>query len=228
MTICYWQLCHCPDAQPCVEHSGHQCSQIGNTFITDEHQVSDANTQSLEQLLSRLQLLDDGLLRLYEEMQQEEAELKRRDEELKRNYENATTRAQRESVADDIRSLFGHCSEELDRFRRVWLEAERIEGQEQTQFGRSLGLLMMPFSDPTGYCSCYTEKRARLDALSQKIATEQAWIAHLLAELQGIGTVLFSAVLPELGIIGLAGLAIWALFGWTLPAFWPIVLSSLQ
>jgi hypothetical protein len=72
---------------------------------------------------------------------------------------------------------------------------------------------------------CYTEKRARLDALSQKIAAEQAWISHLLAELQGIGTVLFGAVLPELGIIGLAGLALWALFGWTLPAFWPIVLS---
>src|SRR5256885_256098 len=51
MPACYWQLCHCPDVDPCSEHDGVECSMAGGTTVTAESQINDAITSALEAAL---------------------------------------------------------------------------------------------------------------------------------------------------------------------------------
>jgi hypothetical protein len=195
MPVCYWTLCHCPDAQPCAEHEGIECGTFGGRSISDESQVQDAVTRDAENAILALADEDAKLDAVKARLDARKAELERDRDEFQRAVGEARSRAGRQRVIDLERAYESKYRNLNAELLATVAELDAIGQGPQAIVARLSNRVVIPYSSATGYCACYQRKRDRLAALGRQIAAEQtavgaaqtrynAYKAQLLPELK--------------------------------------------
>jgi hypothetical protein len=177
MPICFWNRCHCPDAQPCVEHVGTGCSLINGVAITAASQVNDANTRAGEVALGRLTGDTQRVDAIIRDLEARKADIERERRELEQAAQQADSRSKRRAVVDRERAIEARYRTLSDDLVALTDELHALGNSAQIAVAPLSAALRIPFSDPTGYCTCYDAKLAQLHGLAAQIAAEQATMA---------------------------------------------------
>jgi len=183
MKICFWNLCYCPDATPCAEHSGFGCSNLNGKNITKESDVSDALSGAITVALSTMLGEKAAAEQARKQMEDRRTELEKDQHDLETLINNATDRTGRRAVRDKYEQLYQKHKNTISDLGDALNRYESIVQYPIGQIGSTLPKLAIPFSDATGYCACYQEKQKRLAALAGALAAEQANCATMNAEL---------------------------------------------
>jgi hypothetical protein len=218
MSICYWQLCHCPDATPCDEHQGFDCSLVDGIPITSESQIKDPVTRSLEAALLVLTSDQTRIDAVRNQIETRLTELQREMNEIEGDANAATDRHERSVVSDHATRANERAKQIADELGIVMDELDAMVARWQTAIAAASSRLIIPYADVVGYCACYDRKKQRLAVIGTQIANEQAIYGALLAQFNGVrATVLANAMNIKNWTGGLVGLAI--LFAWLWFAF---------
>jgi hypothetical protein len=183
MPICFWKLCHCPDGTPCVEHDGAECSQLNGVNITKESDVSDALTGAIAVAIATLEGEKAAAEKARKQMEDKRTEIEKDLSDLQNLIDNATDRAGRRAVRDKYEELYKKYTNTITDLGDALDRYQRIVQYPIGQIGRTQPSLIIPYSDPAGYCACYQEKLKRLAAVAGALAAEQANFANLAASL---------------------------------------------
>lgn len=218
MSICYWQLCHCPDATPCDEHQGFDCSLVDGIPIASESQVKDPVTRSLEAALLVLTSDQTRIDAVRNEIETRRSELQREKTEIEGDANAATDRHERSAVSDHATRANERAKQIADELGVLMDELDGMLARWQTAVATGSGCLIIPYADVVGYCACYDRKKQRLAVIGTQIANEQAIHGASLVQFNAVrATVLADAVNIKTWTGGLVGLAI--LFAWLWLAF---------
>lgn len=185
MPICFWNLCHCPDAQPCVEHTGTGCSIVNGTAITSATQVEDALTRAAEVALGNL---SGDLQRAEEITRQLEARkvaLERERADFERQANAAGSMSERRAVVQRQRAIAERYARLDGELRAVVAEITALGNAAQVSVAPLSAALVIPYSDAAGYCACYSEKVRRLGAINAQITAELATLGAATAAFNG-------------------------------------------
>lgn len=177
MPICFWNLCHCPDAQPCVEHTGTGCSIVNGTAIGNVTQVVDANTRAGEVALGSLGVDTQRADAIVLQLETRKAEIERERSELETAGQQANTMAKRRAVIARQRAIARRYARLGDELTALAAELDRLGDTAQVAVAPLSAALQIPYADPSGYCACYRAKLAQLQALATQITAELATMA---------------------------------------------------
>lgn len=183
MAICFWKLCHCPDATPCSEHSGQACSLLGGVNITKESDISDALTGQITTAIATLEGEKAAAERARQTMEDRRKQIEKDRDDLQRLIDNAMDRNDRSAVRDKYEELEQKHSKTISDLNDALGRYDLIVAYPIGQIARTQPLLIIPFTDPAGYCACYLQKQKRLAALAGALVAEQANCAALWAQL---------------------------------------------
>jgi hypothetical protein len=231
MPICYWNLCHCPDATPCVEHNGANCGTFNNRLITDESQVSDAFTDELYHVI---QTIDEDIAKIDRAraaLEQEKQEIEREQRDLQQQVAQSKGFASGRQVLEKLQQEMDRVTQRRDDLQRRIDDLTTIINRPDS-IRSAKARLIIPFFDPSGYCACYQAKKARLAALATQIDDEQAHLDILLNVTwphaqQIVKLSLIALFVPAtVGIFILVKLAVFLLFSGPLAVF-DVVLTAL-
>jgi hypothetical protein len=186
MPACYWTLCHCPDATPCAEHQGFRCSLHDGAAVTDESQVADTVTRTLEAALLMMSGDDTRIQTTLTTLKSRKADLQRIKDELERDTRAATNRAQRRSVVERAEKENDAIKRLADEMDTLMDELDAMTSRWQTAIATGSGRLILPYTDAGGYCACHDRKKQRLAVIAAQIATEQATYGNLRAQYSAI------------------------------------------
>ena len=179
MPICFWNVCHCPDATPCAEHGGSGCSNLNGRNITKESDVSDAVTGAISVAIATLEGEKAAAEQARKKMEDTRKEIEKDHDDLYALIKDASDRASRRAVREKYDELLKKYQNTLQQLGDALDRYNSIVQYPIGQIGRTQPLLIIPYSDPTGYCACYDEKGKRLAAVAAALATEQANLARL-------------------------------------------------
>ncbi len=174
MAICYWQLFNCPGTQPCTEHTGLTCRMVNGFPITADSQISDAISTALEALVANLDGDAQKLADMKARVEAHKVALEQERDDIQRLVNAAdswsdrrdvvTAAEQAEKNADAVRKELLKTAEDMDALASGW----------QMALAKGTNRLIRPFTDTTGYCSCYDRKKQLLAAIDTHIATQQS------------------------------------------------------
>lgn len=196
MPICFWNLCHCPDIQPCVEHTGRGCSIVNGTAITNATQVDDAITRGAEVALGNLGSDIQRVGEITRQLEARKADLERERSELERDANAADSMSERRAVVERERAIARRYERLGDELTAVVDELEALGNPAQVAVAPLSAALVIPYSDATGYCACYQEKLRQLSALAAQITAELATLATATAAYNAARTI----ILPKLRV----------------------------
>ena len=196
MPICFWNLCHCPDAQPCTEHTGTGCSIVNGTAVTDEKQIDDAVTRGGEAAIAKTESDKQRVEQIVRDLEARKAQLERERSELERQANDADSRDERRAVVEQQRVLMRRHQNLEAEVRALAAEIDGLGAPAAALVAPLSAALKRPYTDAAGYCACYTEKLARLTALDGQITTETTNLGTVTASYNAARTV----VLPKLRI----------------------------
>jgi len=187
MPICFWNLCHCPDAQPqpCVEHTGTGCSIVNGTAITNAAQVDDAITREAEVALGNL---SGDLQRAEEITRQLEArktDLERERADFERQANAADSMSERRAVVQQQQAIAQRYARLDGELRAVTAEINALGNSARVSVAPLSAALIIPYSDAAGYCACYSEKVRQLGSIRSQITAELATLAAATAAFNG-------------------------------------------
>ena len=194
MPICYWQLCHCPDATPCAEHDGFGCGLLNGTAISDEAQVNDPVTASLA---AALVMLTDNATRIEAiktRLTTQKADLEREKAEIERDAKAAKNRQERKAAGARADKANGKIRTMADELNAITAELDAMMAGWRTAIATGSNKLIIPYSDPGGYCACYTRKQQRLILIANRITNEQAVYANAQARYNAIRAIVLTAI----------------------------------
>ncbi len=196
MPACFWILCHCPDQEPCAEHTGTGCSFLGGRFISAEDQVGDAVTRECEAALAQLDRDSQRLDQIKAQLEARKAELERDRQDLDQQAAAASTRADRQAVVNREREIERKYRNLETEVRDLVREIDNLGNASMTAMTTVSGRLLIPYSDPSGYCECYQEKLRQLARLATSITAELATLAAATAAFNAAK----AAAIPKLRI----------------------------
>ena len=216
MSICYWQLCHCPDATPCSEHQGIKCSLFNGATVTSASEVKDSVTRGLEAAILMLAHDQNRIDAVKAKLETEKSNLEREKSDIEREAHAAKDRTERRAVEDHANKTNEKIKKLADELSSALDELDAMTMRWQTAVSTGSSRLMIPYSDASGYCACYDRKKQRLALLAGRISAEQATYAALLAQYN----TLKASILPVLlnvktwatGLVSLAILLAWLWF----------------
>jgi hypothetical protein len=194
MPSCYWSLCDCPKTHPCPEHDGTGCSVLNGKQITTEADVDDAVTRSTEAAIAQLQGDVARLTQIRNVLQAKKAQLEKERSDLEQQSQAATNRAERQAVIDQQRAIAAKHANLSAEITGYVNEIDGLGTSYVTAATTISTAIVLPYSDPAGYCACYQAKLADLNRLSGLITTEMATLAAATASLNAAKT----AVVPKL------------------------------
>jgi hypothetical protein len=183
MQACFWNLCHCPDATPCVEHSGSGCSNLNGKNITKESDVSDAVTGAISVAIATLEGEKAAAEQARKKMDDTRKEIQKDHDDLEALIKNASDRASRRGVSEKYDELLKKHQNTIQELGDALNRYDRIVQYPIGQIGRTEPLLIIPYSDSTGYCACYDEKGKRLAAVAAALTADQAYLAVLAGDM---------------------------------------------
>ncbi len=187
MPICYWNLCHCPDAQPCSEHSGLGCSRWGSQTIQSLSQVSDPITHDAELAAVALDNDQAEANRLRQDLERKKADLEREKNDLEQAFNSADSYSERRAVARRIEGMYDRLAKIQPELQQTIADLNTLNARASVR-GALIGTyLIVPYSSASGYCACYTEKQNRLAAIASQRAAEVAKLTPLFAQRAAIG-----------------------------------------
>jgi uncharacterized FlaG/YvyC family protein len=186
MQICYWQLCHCPDATPCGEHNGFHCSEVNGAIVTDETKIKDSVTNALE---AALLMFDKDQVKIdatKTTLETQRSMLEREKDEIERDAKAAKNRAERQAVAERAERTNERIKKLADEISKITDELEAMNTRWQIAIATGSNRLILPYTDTSGYCACYNRKTQRLAVIATSIANEQANYGAALAQYNSI------------------------------------------
>jgi multidrug efflux pump subunit AcrA (membrane-fusion protein) len=186
MPQCFWQLCTCPDTQPCPEHKGLECSILNGRLITKPEDVNDALTAEAELSLVAMDADDTRLRQLTTQLETRKRDLEREKQDIERMLRNASGYSERKAAVARAKDLDARLSNLDSELRAILDELDVLERRWKWAVNRVSSRLILPYADPNGYCACYTRKVNRLSAVASMFAREQAIIAAVTAEMNAI------------------------------------------
>jgi len=229
MSICYWQLCHCPDATPCEEHQGFDCSLVDGVPITNESQIKDAITRSLEGALLVFAGDENQITAIKTRLEKHIAELQEEKSDIERDASAAADRHERSTAADRATRANERAKQIADEVDGVMDELAAMNTRWQTAVATGTARLIIPYADVVGYCPCYDRKKQRLAVIAGQIAGEQAVYAALLAQSNAIRTTVLTSGTNIKnwtgGLVGFAILLAWLWFAFNKTAATVILVS---
>jgi hypothetical protein len=166
MSICYWQLCHCPDATPCEEHQGFDCSLVDGVPITNESQIKDAITRSLEGALLVFAGDENQITAIKTRLEKHIAELQEEKSDIERDASAAADRHERSTAADRATRANERAKQIADEVDGVMDELAAMNTRWQTAVATGTARLIIPYADVVGYCPCYDRKKQRLAVIA--------------------------------------------------------------
>jgi len=181
-TFCYWNLCDCPTPPPdapCTEHRGLDCSIWHGQIVTTETQINDSLTAELQTAIAEADA-DIAQLDIYQsraEQLKADAEREQRDAENAVNGANSYS-ARKQAVAE-VEEGVNRSKARRDEFRQLTDDTSGIGEKYVPAIDRGFNRLLIPYSDPNGYCACYQRKVNRLATLATRIATDQTTLTSL-------------------------------------------------
>lgn len=231
MALCYWKVCDCPDATPCAQHSGVACGTHDGHQIDKAEQVGDAVTHRAElalmkmeddkarvnQIAARLEARRDELQRVQADIEQR---LRAADSYAKRRDAIAFAKQKNKEYADLDRELKAVLSD-LDMLENSW----RWEGNVLAS------RLVVPYVDPSAYCSCYDVKKQRLAVINGLCAPHLAEIGLCLAEIAKIRTELqpgftqFNTLKKGFSVVAAATILVFLITGTVAAATWALLVG---
>ncbi len=179
MPACYWTLCHCPDQQACVEHTGFHCSLWNGTVVQKPHDVNDARTRDAELALIRLDRDSTQLDALETRLEARRSELEREQREIE---DAVNAGSNRRATVARVEAAYSRLPAVEQELRGVLADLDSINARISSAGGLVSTYLIVPYTSRTGYCACYDEKRRRLDPLVAQRAATTALLAPPLAE----------------------------------------------
>ncbi len=177
MPACYWQLCHCPDVDPCSEHDGVECSMAGGTTVTAESQINDAITSALEAALLMMDRDQIEIDAAKTTLEVQKTLLETEKIEIDRDIKAAKNRTERRAVLERAEKTNERIKKLADEIQSVTDKLDAMATRWQTAIATGTNRLVLPYADTTGYCECYNRKKQRLAVIAAQIATEQAKFA---------------------------------------------------
>ena len=231
MPICFWSRCHCPDNQPCVEHTGLGCSILNGVAITDVTQVADANTRAGEVALGRLGVDTQRAEAIVRDLEARKAELERERDDLERMARDADSMSERRAVVERERQIARRYQNLSNELVAITDEITALGDSAQVAVAPLSAALRIPYSDPAGYCTCYQAKLDQLDAIANQITAEQAAMAQANAAFNSARTL----VLPKLrftftiaaGVVILIFIILGVGAGWVIAAFVALMFTAI-
>jgi len=197
---CFWDLCTCPDSQPCGEHDGFRCSILDGRTITSERDIVDDLTRRLEAAAATA---TGDVARLDEErarLEARAAEVERERADFERALSSASSIADRREVIRKAERLQQKYERTFDELMALGRDLDALVEPSQVAIARGFAAIRDPFSDPTGYCPCYDRKLDALTLLSALIKGEQTTIGNLQALRAAFRANVAAAVKPVLSL----------------------------
>ena len=208
MLLCFWGKCTCPDTQPCQEHHGNHCGLWNGIQINQPNQVVDRLTRDAEAAIVRMTQDEATIDARIVSLEQKKADLERQKQEMEAAFDGANTRAKRRAAI-----VLGRQAE--TQYVQMQQEAVAISDQMnalttgwQTASGRMSVSLIIPYTDPNGYCNCYTGKQGQLAAVNTQITTATSQWNTYNNEMNTYRRNLWNIVRAPITLI--AGLGVWA------------------
>jgi hypothetical protein len=180
MAICYWQLCHCPDATPCGEHDGVQCSMAGGTTVSSESQINDSITRALEAALLKMEGDQVEIDTAKVTLETQKTLLETEKSEIERDIKAAKDRSGRRAVMERAEKSNARIKKLADEIQTLMDKLDAMTARWQTAIATGSNRLILPYSDTSGYCACYNRKTQRLAVIAAQIASEQAKFGALM------------------------------------------------
>jgi len=214
MPLCYWKLCTCPDTQPCSEHHGNHCGLFNGLQITTNNQVVDGNTRNADAALLRMTADEATIDMEIAKAEQRKQQLEKMKHELEASFDGAKSVGQRRAAIQKGRQAHKTANEVNQEAIAAAQQAYALITGWQSAFGAMSINLIRPYSDPAGYCNCYSTKVSQLAAIDTQIAAVQTQWNIDSAEMARYRRHLWSIAKAVPTIV--TGLGIWAyiLFGW--------------
>ena len=194
MAICYWQLCHCPDATPCAEHDGFDCSLFKGATISDEAQANDPITAALNAALVMMTDDETKIEAAKTKLKARKTDLEREKREIERDANAATNRSQRQGASDRADKANQAIKKLADELTAITDELDAMIARWQTATSTASSKLIKPYADASGYCACYDRKKQRLAVIAAQISSEQAVYGNLLSQYSAIRATVLTAV----------------------------------
>lgn len=217
MPICYWQLCHCPDASPCAEHQGFRCSLFNGASVSSESQINDSITRTLE---AALLMMDGDRVEIdaaKATFETQKTLLETEKSEIERDVKAATNSSERRAVIERAEKTNERIKKLADEIQTITDKLDAMTARWQTAIATGTNRLMLPYSDTTGYCECYDRKKQRLAVIAAQIGTEQAKFATALMEYNAMRATVMSYLTDvrnwKGGILTLIIVAAWIYLG---------------
>ena len=182
MPICYWELCHCPDATPCNEHQGWNCGLWNGQVVQTPQVIRDAITRDAELALIRLDEDDRTRETLKAALEARAEELDDEAEELTRMRSAAKSIGDRGVVVSRMQQAQRRLEQVDVELRRVIADLDAMNARASKAGDLISTYLIVPYASQTGYCACYDTKRARLDAIASQRDVFGAQLSVLLAQ----------------------------------------------
>ncbi len=214
MSFCYWKLCTCPDTQPCSEHHGNHCGLFNGLQITNNNQVVDGITRNTDAAILRMTADEATIDMEIAKVEQRKQQLENMKRDLDTAFDGANSIGQRRAAIQKGMQAYATANEVNQEAASAAQQAYALTVGWQSAIGAMSTKLIQPYSDPTGYCDCYTTKLDQLAAIDGQISNSRArWNADN-AELARYRSHLWNIVKAPATIV--TGLGIWAyiIFGW--------------
>jgi hypothetical protein len=167
MPSCFWQLCHCPDQQPCLEHAGFFCGRWNG-------QVVDTVTRDAELSIVRLTADSADLDRIRIQLDARRAALEAEAREIERGLNQPGTFDERRAL---VSKMFGTANRNASlnaEIAQALADLSAINQRAMTAGGLIATHLVVPYTSPAGYCACYAAKQAQLASVIEAANREQA------------------------------------------------------
>jgi hypothetical protein len=182
MPNCHWTLCSCPDQQPCPEHAGWNCGRWTNVLVTSLAQISDAVTRDAEVALVALDQDRSRVESIQRDLERQRDELERERQELEQMFRAADSVGERRVVAGRAQAMYDRLPQLNQQLQQVVTDLATLSSRVTAVGGAISTYLIVPYSSPTGYCTCYDEKRNRLAALAGQRSQQMSALRPLLAQ----------------------------------------------
>ncbi|NQU32875.1 MAG: hypothetical protein HQ521_06540 [Bacteroidetes bacterium] len=208
MPNCFWKKCDCPTKTPtghaCTEHSGVNCSMLNGTAISNLNQVNDGMTASLEAEIAELDNDKQVVETKVQEIKTRKVELERKRVDLERAMRSANSMGSRRRVIRQAKNDIITFSKEKDKMKGEIDDLQRIIDHPRRAIRIARARLIIPFRNPTGFCSCNDRKIQMLDILASHIGGWENERSRLLGRLRILLQVVqlqwVTAIPPTIGI----------------------------
>ncbi|MGQ0549075.1 MAG: hypothetical protein ACT4PY_05350 [Armatimonadota bacterium] len=171
--------------------------------MRDLAQISDAVTRDAERALVALDRDRNRVRTIERELERKRDELERERQELEQELRAARTVAERRVVGQKAQQALDRLPQVNQELQQIMADLSALSSRVTAVGGAISTFLIVPYSSPNGYCSCYDDKRNRLAALAGQRAQQMANLAPLLRQRGALAAQilpLFSAIPNPPGI----------------------------